>query len=358
MTTGPGPAPPPPGARAADPDRTAIRLELRAIVAGLGAVAGLAALIALATRHGALAMLALTVAGVVVFDAVSARTALRHLEPTLTNPIDGVVGEPAVHVLQARGLVAPVELVRPTPWPSPVRASLVLRTPLPGTVAIDAPHRGVVTHVVFDLIATGPLGLTEAARRVRVWLPTPWRIGPAALAHDPDWPALRTVPPGESSTVTQGDDLFRGVRPYTRGDPRRSVHWPATAHRGALMVKERDGIEQVALRVVLELTHAGPDAELAAGRAAWLVEHGLARGWRVHLVTAEAPPTPAPPLLRPRGPLPPPDPAAAATHTVSQAVERADRARQQLAGAGVGSPLVEPWTGLTRVVSPWGDRWQ
>jgi len=355
MTTGPEP---PAGGRAADPDRTSIRMEVRPLVAGLGALAGLAAVIALATRHGTLGMLALAVVGVVLYDGLSARAALRDVAPVLTNPIDGIAGQPAVHVVHARGLTVPVELVQPVAWPTSVRTSVALRTAQPGTVVIDAPPRGVVTHLTFDLIATGPLGLTEAARRVRVWLPTPWAIGPAPLPHDPDWPRLRTVPPGESTTVTQGDDLFRGVRPYTRGDPRRAVHWPATAHRGTLMVKERDGIEQVTLRVVLELTQAGPDAELAAGRAAWLVDHGLARGWRVHLVTAAAPPAPAPPLLRPRGPLAPPPVAPPATHTVSRQIERPDAARHQLAAAGVGLPTVEPWTGLTRVVSPWGDRWQ
>jgi hypothetical protein len=43
---------------------------------------------------------------------------------------------------------------------------------------------------------------------------------------------------------------------------------------------------------------------------------------------------------------------------VARGVERVDRARQQLAAAGIGTPTIEPWAGLTRVVSPWGDRWQ
>ena len=357
MTPGPEPVPPAPAA-AGDPDRTPRRLRARPPLAGVAGLAVLAGLLALAARHGTLAMLVVALAGVALFDALSARAALANVRLTVTNPVDGVAGEPSVHVVQAHGLTAPVELVQPVWWPTFVRASVALRSTEPGTVTIDAPARGVVTHMVFDLVATGPLGLTEAACRVRVWLPTRWHVGPVPLTHDPIWPPLRTVPPGESTTVTQGDDLFRGVRPYTRGDPRRSVHWPATAHRGTLMVKERDGIEQVALRVVLELTHAGDDAEMAVGRAAWLVDHGLARGWRVHLVTTEAPPAPPAPLLRPGSTLPPPPPAPAATHTVSRTVERADRARQQLATAGVGTPTIEPWTGLTRIVSPWGDRWQ
>ena len=356
MTAGPEPAPTA-GARA-DPDRTPRRLRARPTLAGVAGLAAVAATLALATRHGTLAMLVVALTGVALFDALSARAALARVGVTLANPVGGVAGEPAVHVVQAHGLVTPVELVQPGSWPTVVRSSIALRSTEPGTVAIDAPTRGVIDHMTFDLVATGPLGLTEVARRVRVRLPTPWHIAPVPRAHDPAWPALRTVPPGESSTVTHGDDLFRGVRPYTRGDPRRSVHWPATAHRGTLMVKERDGIEQVALRVVLELTHAGPDSEMAAERAAWLVDHGLARGWRVHLVTAEAPPTPAEPLLPPWTPLPPPPAPGEATHTVARTVERAEGARHQLAAAGVGTPAVEPWTGLTRVVSPWGDRWQ
>ncbi len=357
MTPGPEPAPAP-GARAGDPDRTSRSMRSRPVVAGVLGLAVLAGLLALAARQATLAMLAVAVVGVALYDALSARASLGRVDLRVTNPIDGVAGEPAVHVVQAAGLTTPVELVQPVWWPTFVRPSVALRTVDPGTVVIDAPHRGVVTHLVFDLIATGPLGLTQCACRVRTWLPTPWRIGPEPRAHDPGWPRLRTVPPGESTTVTHGDDLFRGVRPYTRGDPRRSVHWPATAHRGALMVKERDGIEQVALRVVLELTALGPDAELAAGRAAWLVEHGLARGWRVHLVTAEGPPAPPVPLLRPWMPLAAPAAAPPATHTVARPIDRADRARQQLAAAAVGIPSIEPWTGLTRVVSPWGDRWE
>ncbi|HEU5151706.1 MAG TPA: DUF58 domain-containing protein [Iamia sp.] len=357
MTTGPA-SDPPVRARPDDPDRTARRLRARPPLAGVVALAVLAALLGVATRHGTLGMLVVALGGLAVYDALSARAALKRVEVTVANPIDGVAGEPSVHVVQARGIVAPIELVLPVWWDAAVRSSIALRGTGPGTMVIDAPDRGVVTHMVFDLVAPGPLGLTEAARRIRVWLPAPWHVGPAGRAHDPGWPRLRTIPPGESSTVTQGDDLFRGVRPYTRGDPRRSVHWPATAHRGTLMVKERDGIEQVALRVVLELDDGGPDAEAAVERAAWLVEHGLSRGWRVHLVTAEAPPAPAAPLLRPGFPLPPPPPVGPATHTVARAIERVDGARHQLAAVGIGLPAQEPWKGLTRVVTPAGDRWQ
>jgi uncharacterized protein (DUF58 family) len=353
MTTGPPVGPP-----ATDPDRTSRRLRARPLAAGLIGVALFAGLLALVLDTRTLAMLMLALLGLVVFDAVSARSAVARVEPTLTNPVDGVAGEPAVHVVQARHLTAPVDLVPAGWWPTPFRPALTVRTSEPGTMILQAPTRGVVTHVVFDVIATGPLGLAEAACRVRVWLPVAWSIAPPPAAHDPGWPALRTTPPGESTTVTRGDDLFRGVRPYTRGDPRRAVHWPATAHRGTLMVKERDGIEQVALRIVLELTHLGPEADLAAGRAAWLVDHALSRGWRVQLVTAEGAPHAPVPLQRPWGPLGRPPAVAPADRTVDRRIDRAVQARQQLSAAGVGTPLFGAWTGLTRVVTTAGDAWR
>jgi uncharacterized protein (DUF58 family) len=225
---------------------------------------------------------------------------------------------------------------------------------------LAAPGRGVVDHLVFDLVAVGPLGLWEATSRARIWFPVPLAVGPVPVPHDPDWPALRTLPLGETETVARGDDLFRGVRPYVRGDARRSVHWPATAHHGTLMVKERDGLEQVAIRVALDLPMPGIASEFAAGRAAWLIEQSLARGWLVHLVTVEpqgAEPPP-PPLVRARGPVPVPRLSLQPVRTVEQRIDHPGQARQQLARASYGSPVLSRVAGLTRIVSPGGDQWR
>ena len=177
---------PPAPAAAGNPDRTTRRLRARPPLAGVVGLALLAGLLALATRHGTLAMLVVALAGVALFDALSARTALAGIRLTVTNPIDAVAGEPSVHVVQAHGLRRPGGAGPPVWWPTFVRASVALRSTEPGTVVIDAPARGVVTHMVFDLIATGPLGLTEAACRVRVWLPVPLARRPGAARPRPD----------------------------------------------------------------------------------------------------------------------------------------------------------------------------
>ncbi|MCB1063356.1 MAG: DUF58 domain-containing protein, partial [Verrucomicrobiae bacterium] len=38
----------------------------------------------------------------------------------------------------------------------------------------------------------------------------------------------------------ESGDEFRGIRPYRSGDPVKTVHWPATARAGELMVREWD----------------------------------------------------------------------------------------------------------------------
>lgn len=327
---------------------------------GIIAVAALAGIAALATRGAPQTILALALGGAVVLDAVIARSTLARLQISLTNPMDAIAGQRLVFVVRSHGLTRPVQLVRPPQWPVLPRQAIALDAPDAGAMELAAPGRGVVTHFVFDLVATGPLGLWDATCRVRVWFPVPLAVGPAPLAHDPDWPAMRTIPVGETVSVTRGDDLFRGVRPYVRGDARRSVHWPATAHHGTLMVKERDGLEQVAIRIVVHLPMPGLASEYAAARASWLVEQCLAFGWLVHLVTVEpAVPEPAPPpLVRPHGPVPAPWPYPLPSRTTDQRIDHVGRARQQLARAGVGLPSIEDWHGLTRVISPEGDTWR
>jgi uncharacterized protein (DUF58 family) len=344
---------------AVGPDRTSRSLRPRPITFGIVAVGLLAGGIGLATWSGPPAILALALLGAAALDGYAARSALARLEIVLTNPMDAIAGQRIVYVVQARGLTRPVQLVRPPEWPISARRGIGIDAPDAGSMELNAPGRGVLTHLVFDLVATGPLGLWDATCRVRVWFPVQLAVAPAPLAHDPDWPALRTLPLGETESVARGDDLFRGVRRYVRGDARRSVHWPATAHHGTLMVREHDGLEQVSIRIVLHLPMPGLASEYAAGRAAWLVEQSLMRGWMVHLVTVErsqGEPLP-PPLVKPRGPAPFPYPATSPTVVVDHRIEHLGQARQQLARATYGAPPLDRWNGLTRLVSPEGDRW-
>ena len=78
-------------------------------------------------------------------------------------------------------------------------------------------------------------------------------VGPTPLPHDIAWPRPRAAHFGLSESTPIGDEVYRTVRPYVRGDSRRRVHWKASAHHGSLMVKESDGTGIVSLRIVLQL---------------------------------------------------------------------------------------------------------
>lgn len=53
--------------------------------------------------------------------------------------------------------------------------------------------------------------------------------------------AMRSLAPYEATASRIGQSLlYLGVRDYRPGDDPRQIHWPATARRGALVVKERE----------------------------------------------------------------------------------------------------------------------
>ncbi len=81
----------------------------------------------------------------------------------------------------------------------------------------------------------------------------------------------------------------RSVRPYTPGDPMRHIHWPQTAHRGDLLVREFDQETTGDVWLLLDLhraVQAGHDEEataeyaiiLVASLAAHLLDQGRAVG--------------------------------------------------------------------------------
>lgn len=79
----------------------------------------------------------------------------------------------------------------------------------------------------------------------------------------------------------------RGVRPYTAGDPRRAVHWPATAHAGTLMVRESERQVDDPVLVDLVLSDDPVAAEEETERMMAAVGDCLARRQPVVLITHE-----------------------------------------------------------------------
>ncbi len=339
-----------------DPDLSRRGIRARPVAIAIGAIASLSLFIWLFAKSPPLLMITVALVVAAGFDALGALRSLDIAKPRLRAPADAVAGSTVTYMLTLPELRAPIRIARP----GSCSEGLYVDTTAPGLVTLPVPYRGVLRYLILDLTSRGPLGMFEAVRRVRVWLPTPLWSGPAPLEHRLRWPRLRAMRIGPSNVATVGDDLFRGVRAYVRGDARRSIHWPATAHHGQLMVKEREGTGVVALRIVVHLPSPGPAAEVTAGRASWLAEEALRRGWVVHLVTVEPDGSPPPPLplVRPAGPPPLPPPWLGGVHTVAAPVLSIHDIRRRLASAGFGRP--EPdrsWRGLTRIISPEGDTW-
>jgi len=342
-----------------DPDVSRRTLAAQPVMWALIALALLAVVVWLFTKSAPQMMLFVAILLAGAMDAVSARLALADLRLAVQAPSEGIAGQDCTYYLQPTGLRRPVQVSRPGTWLAPGTPPVVIDSEAPGALTLGAPPRGVIRYLVFDVDASGPLGLFHCVRRLRVWLPQPMFVGPPSVGHTLSWPRQRSIRFGEHEIATVGQDLFRGTRPYVRGDNQRSVHWPATAHHGALMVKETDGLGVIAFRIVVHLPEPGPASEVTAARAAWLAEEGARQGWLVQLVTVEslaAMPTP-PPLVAATGPLPLSPLPPYGTRTSSQRVLSRRDVTHQLAAASFGMPDMEKWRGITRVVSPWGDDW-
>lgn len=94
-----------------------------------------------------------------------------------------------------------------------------------------------------------------------------------------------------NAIAVHGEDAV-AIRDYRLGDDLRRVHWPATAHRGALMVRQEERPTRRRAVVVLDTRAstypgAGPRAplETAVSAAASIVVHLLERGYDTMLVT-------------------------------------------------------------------------
>lgn len=359
--TGGASAPRPP-ATEVDTRPTATRCYVRPTPLAWGAIALalLSSLLWLATESRPQMAVAITLLAALALDAVVARMALSRLELEVRGPSLAVAGESTEWEVAITGLRRPISL-RPARSPRPRPIGIAAGSP--GRVRMAAFPAGVIKDLVFDLSASGPIGLVEAARRVRVDLDQEVAIGPRPVPVEVEWPRRRAVAFGTVETSPRGDDLYRSVRPYVRGDERRRIHWKATAHHGELMVRESEGTGVVALQVAVEIDpdQPGPPAEYVAGVAAWLVGEALARGWVVQMVTLEVPAEASPPvrLGSPFGP--PPTPAVPAPRPIqlrARRVSGAEAVNRRLASLGCGSVHPPPWSGPACVVSRGGIEWR
>ncbi len=171
-------------------------------------------------------------------------------------------------------------------------------------IVVEAPPRGRYRVGPGSLLATDLLGLGRAEvtldREVRV----------TVRPRVPDLHTLFT----DTGTWAEGGRrmLLRrpsglephGVREYVEGEPLRAVHWPTSARRGELMVRELEDAPRESVAVVLDVdadSVAGPSGasslDDAVRAAAGLVHAHALRSRRVLLVVA----APDPVVQRVRG---------------------------------------------------------
>lgn len=140
-------------------------------------------------------------------------------------------------------------------------------------------------------MARDPLGLTR--RSIKAAGPTTWLVWPEV--HELDTSAVATRGDGDDTLVsahaTQSGHPGASLREYALGDDMRIVHWPATAHRGELMVRQFDPPARPATAVVLvgDVPEAGTDAawEWLVSAAASFVVHLAERGHPVALTVGD-----------------------------------------------------------------------
>ncbi len=161
-----------------------------------------------------------------------------------------------------------------------------IEAPAAGDIMVVPDRRGVLNTVRVEVVTAAPLGLARWRRRIRIDLPTPVEVAPR---REPTGCPLSIGDANAASetitNATGGDDITRGVREYVDGDPIRSVHWPATARTGSVMIRELEGPRRPQVVIVADLR--GPDPEGVASRAAGMADDALRQGARVHLATAE-----------------------------------------------------------------------
>lgn len=238
-------------------------------------------------------------AGLVVLAAARVGLARLRLEVARElHPPRVHAGTPSRVELQVRNVGArrtPVLQLK-DPVTGTAGADLLLAPLRPGESAraayrLPTDRRGVLTVGPLDVVVTDPFGLAAlatgaaAATELTVYpkvddvVPIPFTSG-----HDPHAGAEHPNALGRS-----GEDFY-ALRPYVVGDDLRRVHWPSTARRGDLMVRQDELPWQGRATVLLDVrrtTHTAESLELAVSAAASVVTASWNRRDLVRLVSTD-----------------------------------------------------------------------
>jgi uncharacterized protein (DUF58 family) len=307
---------------------------------GVGVIALLAGLVALAVGTDTGELLPLTVAVAIAVVAapmaafLRARRARARLAVTATaSPPLSVVGGEVSLVMAvtnrtsgrapALSIASPTASWRPRPLgPAPASASAVPRCSWlvpaglqslgacpPGRVVdftspVPSRRRGAFVLRLGHVWVLDPLGLFGAPGPP---VPPATAVFYPAADLDGDWPAPRRREPTSASTAPEsnggrdGSGDLVGIRPYVAGDRLSLLHWPARARTGAWFVRQFAPEFAPAWRLVLDDrlgVHRQRDFEAMVARAHGMVLELWDEGRTVELCTLSGtsrllPPVPA-----------------------------------------------------------------
>jgi uncharacterized protein (DUF58 family) len=248
---------------------------------------------------------------------------IARLRVSVVSPTDATVGDVVVLHVQVHGRAPRVDIRALDPPGTWWRTS----APASGTLPHAAVRRGVFGSVRIQVRTSAPLGVFVRTRTLRVDLGAPITVAPRPTVASA---VLRPVPDERvSSGVAEfsrgGGDTVRSVRPYAPGDPARLVHWPTSARRGEIVVREHEPPPAQGVALVVDLR--GPRPEATASLAAGIGAATLAAGGVVWCGTDE------------RG------------ITVGETVANARELGRRLARAGPGAPALPPEGWPVEVVS-------
>jgi uncharacterized protein (DUF58 family) len=165
-------------------------------------------------------------------------------------------------------------------------------TPLVARYEVMCRSRGIYDVGLAEAAVGDPLGLAErrasagSIDRLTVYPRVEVLEGfPAVRGHDP---AMQSTRP---TFATQGGEDFFTLRSYVTGDDLRKIHWPSSAKRDELMIKQLEIPWQARALVLLDQRaspYADPESfEQAVRAAASVVTHFYRNGFSPELWTAE-----------------------------------------------------------------------
>jgi uncharacterized protein (DUF58 family) len=269
-------------------ERTTVRPTVFGLVVGLVLVVGVA-LRPPTADPSVTGLVAAALLGAWVLGVIWPVLVLRNLGLAVRRaPTDLVVGQLGSVELELAGRASGLALACTGSGVTVVDVSSPGTVRLPLTIAA----RGVYRRLLVDVASDAPFGIVWVRRTRLVELPDELLVAPV--------PEATRVPAQELAghdhvSVPMGSadrgEVVRSVRPYVVGDPAHLVHWPTSAHAGALVVRELEPPTVEGVALVLDLGTGGLDpveVERVVARAAGAASDLLDRGARVVLCSHEA----------------------------------------------------------------------